>query len=174
MRRRRPHEPVFIRLARIRPARLGSCGIDRGTGQCARVDRLRTRRRAARKAAGARSGGVIRSRVFRVRIAELLMRVPRRRILAAADQREIVCRADVAAGRGHGASAATAVRADHVIREEIEEHRRRVVDGQYDIRLGRVFDGQRLVGERSQCRVRGGERAQPEHDRKHAGEPATE
>ena len=174
--RRRPHQPVLVGPQRIRPACRRSRGVDRDAGQRARVDAGRTGRRSPAVAARAGAGSVEAGRVITVWHAVLRKNVSGRRVLAAADKGEIADCADVSAsGAARTQSVAAEETGSHVVGQKVRQHRRRIVDGEHDVRLGLVLDVQRLVGERRQGGIRrGGQRPEADQQCKQRGQPAAD
>ena len=192
---RGPQFPVFIRQAGL--GRTRRRGIDGKPGQRARIDAARAARRvgeyrrqvasgtgaaiaeklrseACRDRAGTGSVGRIRRRDRAARgDGGLGPDVLRRDVLPA--RTGIGWRAAVSARGVHRPRAVAAVLADDVVGQEVVEHRRRIVDGQDDVRLGLVLDVDRLIGERCESGVRRRrQRPEAQQHRKQRRQPAAD
>src|SRR5450755_2618624 len=134
---------------------------------------------SGRQIAGrARSAGVVGRIIGGIRYAGLLVDVARGHILAPAGRGEVGILAVEAAIRAHLAGDVAAifqvlddVVADDAVGKKIEQHRRRVVDREHDVRLSLVLNVERLIGQCSDGSVtRRGKGPESDHDRENAGD----
>ncbi len=150
--RRRPHAPVFVQLAALGRGRRVALDTLRHGVAGGGVDASRaTRRKAGQVAACSGTAVVVAGRIARIGNLVLLGNVAGRKELAVANGREVVGLAGLAADRAHLARAVPAVGVDHVIGQKIEQHGRRVVHGEHDVRLGGVANVQGLVRQRREA-----------------------
>ena len=195
---RRPQGPVFVHFARQRRV---ARGIALEPRQRSRIDAARARRsetagslgrtacddrrrRAADFLADAAllSGEASRSRathvegavIRRERQTELLVDISGGLIFAMATEGQIRVAVESAACSIHVARDVAAILADGGVGQEVVEHRRRIVDGQHDVRLGLVLHAQGLIAQSGQRGVAGRrQRSQADERRQDARKPAS-